>query len=751
MKNLFLVLMLLTLQTIAQDRQLYVIRPADAAQSLSLLDNPSVAVNYVSRQLVVVTSRGPAPHGGNLVTDEAWAEGMDYYLMYTLPDNHSEYVQSLTDKAYMVFDGGHFVIAGIDQSRDFALQPAKNDGMIKLHDRAMKRPAPLHYAGGSRNTPDPFIASILEEVDETLISATVQHLEDYGTRNAYQPQSVVAQNWLAAEFEALGLSVEIMDFWMPNGSASDNVIATLTGAVYPDEYVVVGAHYDSYSNSGGAPGADDNASGTAGVLEIARIMSQYSFDRTLVFCAFSGEEYGLYGSEAYASRCAQQGMDIHGYFNLDMIGYLQNGSYIHTDLIYPPSAQELADFYTDICGIYLPDFIIEPGMLQGGDSDHTSFNNNGFMGIFPFEDSQNYSPYIHTSSDLVGPSFNNAAQARVFVQASLAAAASMANRITPPRNLRALGFDNLVKLSWTAMEGVDHYNIYRDNILAGSTANNVYEDSEVVNDTEYQYQVTAVFTESEDESERSPAVSVTPRPMLALPYADDFESGSDWWETTHSWGLTTTLSHSPAHSLADSPNGSYQNKVTSYAYLRPFSLDGDFEEATVSFWTRYELESGYDYVYFELSANGNTWTSIATFNGSQQNWQKKSYSLNDYLGTEHVRLRYRFYSDVFVTGDGIYIDDVDISRVVTGISSQDLFFVVYPNPAQEYIRIESSSDTEASLIIVDALGRQVMASSLTTPSHVSLSGLAPGLYTLHLISADGVFSEKMMITGSAGI
>ena len=64
-----------------------------------------------------------------------------------------------------------------------------------------------------------------------------------------------------------------------------------------------------------------------------------------MFCAFSGEEYGLYGSKAYAQRCAQEGMDILGYFNLDMIGYLKPSStVIKTTLIYPQSALELAQF-----------------------------------------------------------------------------------------------------------------------------------------------------------------------------------------------------------------------------------------------------------------------------------------------------------------------------------------------------------------------------------------------------------------------
>ncbi len=73
-------------------------------------------------------------------------------------------------------------------------------------------------------------------------------------------------------------------------------------------------HYDSYSYSGDAPGADDNGTGTCGVLEAARVMAAYDFDRTIIFCCWSGEEYGLYGSGAYASWAQESGNGYSGLF-----------------------------------------------------------------------------------------------------------------------------------------------------------------------------------------------------------------------------------------------------------------------------------------------------------------------------------------------------------------------------------------------------------------------------------------------------
>lgn len=272
----------------------------------------------------------------------------------------------------------------------------------------------------------PMIYDLIEQVDTAQFMSVIQHLSSYTTRMCTSPESFEAQDWLKTKLEGYGLDVVLQDFPLWMGASSDNVIATLPGKVTPDEYVFVGSHYDSYSYNNVAPGADDNASGTSGVLEVARILSSLAFERSIVFCAFSGEEVGLVGSDYYASHAAQFGMDILGYFNFDMIGYLHPGDEIHTDMIAPASALELENFYTDVAAIYLPDFEVAEAEPIGGDSDHTSFNNNGYMGIFPFEDTPNYSPYIHTPMDVIGTSVNSPEMAKTFIQATLASLVTLA-------------------------------------------------------------------------------------------------------------------------------------------------------------------------------------------------------------------------------------------------------------------------------------------------------------------------------------
>ena len=139
----------------------------------------------------------------------------------------------------------------------------------------------------------------------------------------------------------------------------------------------------------------------------------------------------MYGSEAYAAHCDSINMNILGYFNLDMIGYSDPDSVMHTDIICPVSAMPLSDFFIAVKNIFVPSLPAHNASLSGGDSDHTSFNNHGFMGIFPFENVNAYSPYIHSNQDLVGISVNDFRFVRKMMQSNLASVATLARPVGP--------------------------------------------------------------------------------------------------------------------------------------------------------------------------------------------------------------------------------------------------------------------------------------------------------------------------------
>jgi hypothetical protein len=491
-------------------------------------------------------------------------------------------------------------------------------------------------------------------------------------------------------------------------------------------------------------------------MEVARVMADFETDRTVIFCAWSGEEYGLYGSEAWADWAADEGLNILGYFNIDMCGYRHPGDEIHTDMIAPASAQPLIDFYTENCALYLPDFIIESGMLSGGDSDHTSFNNAGYMGIFPFEDSQNYSPYIHSANDIVGLSLNSAEMASYFIKAMVANVASMANLLAGPTNLVAIPGDGTIELMWDEVAGIDNYNIYKngDPTPIASPDLPYYLDEDVVNFETYTYYVTCVYSDSGEESDPSSLVTVTPLPPMTFPFTDDFEDGAFYWSFDGSWGLSSSQYNSASHSMSESPMGNYSNNLDVSSTLYSFSLE-NVDIASFSFWTKYDLESGYDYTWLEISTDAINWTELDEFNGLQNAWTQKEYSLDNYLGEPYVVIRFHFYSDTWVTEDGMYIDDVELTlENIIGtqeqVSLEDMVRI-QPNPFTEetQLQINCNKPGELSVDVVNAIGKTVKRIDRAVnkgPNQITIDGsdLTKGLYYL-IIRADGTTTTKKVI------
>lgn len=428
-KILTLILLTLFVLNVFSDN-LILIPIENASQAQKFENTDDLTIHYFDDQMIIATT-GYLPDFKHVLLDKnAWAEDVNYLISYCNQDNRDEYLENITLFSNILVTTDDFVIISVTSENGEKLYPAQHGGLVNISKNASTTlPRPLNIERGSV-TENPLISELIEEVNVNILLNNIQHMQDYGTRDCFEPESVEAQNWIKEQFESYGLETQLFDFDVWGEDVSDNVIATITGTELPDEFIVLGAHYDSYSFSGIAPGADDNATGTCGIMEVARILSDHAFKRSIVFCTWSGEEYGLHGSEAYAAWAASTGMDILGYFNIDMSGYVAPGNEIHTHVIAPSSAQPLLNYYTEICSVYLPDFPVSPGWLSGGNSDHASFNNHGYMGIFPFEDSQDYSPYIHTAADTIGLSVNNIEQSKTYTQAILACVADMAEIIS---------------------------------------------------------------------------------------------------------------------------------------------------------------------------------------------------------------------------------------------------------------------------------------------------------------------------------
>ena len=424
MKRIFtlLTLMLVTMFGFAQS--FVMINTDNMEQTEKLFNNDNLTIHYYNDNFVLATAK-VVENGMKVLDNKAFNNTDAYYIVYCGKADQDYYLSDKTD-VNILFKNDNILIV------DNAVMPFKNDGMIAVFNKEAKLPV-AHRDFPVITEENATIREMMNQVSMDSLEATVQHLQDYNNRFWKSENAFAASDWIAGRMEALGLEVEQQAFsvntWLGSGQAAPNVIGIQRGTLYPDTYVVCGSHFDSFSwegyNGGLCPGADDNATGVASVLESARIMTQYEFEYSIIYCAYGCEEMGLYGSEAYASRCQQQGMDILGYFNNDMNGYLY-GDQIHIDCIYPNSVAPIGTYYMNVGSVYFPELPIRHVNFNEGDSDHTSFNEHGYMGIYPFEDYQHYSPNIHTTNDLIGPSVNSFEMSQQYCRMNIGCLAELA-------------------------------------------------------------------------------------------------------------------------------------------------------------------------------------------------------------------------------------------------------------------------------------------------------------------------------------
>jgi hypothetical protein len=210
----------------------------------------------------------------------------------------------------------------------------------------------------------------------------------------------MAANYIKEKLQGYGLPTYDQYFGSGGGR---NVYAVQLGTTFPNKKYIICAHYDDFTYSGTiVPGADDNASGTAAVLEAARIFRNYESKYTLVYALWDEEERGLYGSAYYAQQAALAGDSIMGVINMDMTAYDSNNDNI-AEIHTRPIANSIAlkDEMLTINSLYnigLTLQTINPGATY---SDHASFWNNNFGAILLIEYDYDFNPYYHSSSDLI--------------------------------------------------------------------------------------------------------------------------------------------------------------------------------------------------------------------------------------------------------------------------------------------------------------------------------------------------------------
>jgi len=271
----------------------------------------------------------------------------------------------------------------------------------------------LAYAG-------PTIAALLPQVTEAGVAALVADLSGEQpvaiggrnvtlyTRYTFTSQVLDAGRYVYLFYEGLGLPVSY-NTWVYGNYSGQNLVADLRGATHPERVWLVGGHLDSTSEIpySSAPGADDNATGTAATLLIASVLRNYQFADTIRFVHFTGEEQGMWGSKGYVPALSASGVQVMGYVNLDMIGYDSNGDRImevHAGT--RANSLDLAGRFIAANDRYGQGLRIE---LKREDatqfSDHSPFWNYGyaaFLAIEHFFDGatpRDRNPWYHTTGD----------------------------------------------------------------------------------------------------------------------------------------------------------------------------------------------------------------------------------------------------------------------------------------------------------------------------------------------------------------
>ena len=229
-----------------------------------------------------------------------------------------------------------------------------------------------------------------------------RRLELFQTRYIWSDSIDAVEDWLVEQFLAMGYTqVSKQPVWYQN-AWHYNIMAVKPGYAEPDAVIVIGGHFDSivYGQTPGpylyAPGSDDDGSGTAAVLELARILADVPLRKTIVFMPFTAEEVGLIGSKVAAQTFADDGTNVEVMFNLDMIGYNGNGLW---NINLSSGTNGAYRQLTAATALRVSSVHPLNAGPAAGSSDHASFNAQGFNYVFAIESEFNQAGW-HTNFDL---------------------------------------------------------------------------------------------------------------------------------------------------------------------------------------------------------------------------------------------------------------------------------------------------------------------------------------------------------------
>ncbi len=603
---------------------------------------------------------------------------------------------------------------------------------------------------------NPAIVEMMNQVDTVNLYNDIYWMQQF-IRDCASPAAVTVQNFLIDRFESLGLETYIHHHtgeigWGDTLDAG-NVIAIQPGTEFPDQYIIVAAHYDHPDG----PGADDNASGTSGVLECARILSQHQFKRTILYIPFNGEERWMVGSYPFVEKCAREDMNILGVFDMDMIGFWPGPDYGPVTMYsgYSYISERLFEYYQNVANIYIPEmptYRFTKKDSYGG--DHMCFNIHEYPALYIGDiEYHTENIYYHTPNDTIGTGVNCFALAEGFVKAVIAATAELADGWLAPQNFSVTVEYGMPYLSWDQDPGSSLYLVYKDGEYYEYTTENYFSDYDFVNGEWHKYFVKGVDAEGMT-SPRSNVDSIFSCEPLQIPAFYDFEDGTagNLHLYNENWAVEQFKQRMCLNAKTYTKDNVLQIVETQWFSIPETAEDVTFgfkmNRYTPSIWSPFNLG-----VYIDVTTDRKTWHKLDNIWNEHNRWNDYAFSLNDYIGEDYVQVRIRFEgsgegytttSYKYMAVDDLYVnfDHQDVNEVV---AEESFNLSVSPNPSKGVVNVATGLRHDYKVCVYNLLGIKVLSIDSFSDGTLDLTSLPTGMYFISVDNGRDGLTKRVVI------